>query len=264
MQPTISVAAIFFCIGIMLPYSSIAGDPGPKSSRVSSQGGHWSYEGANGPGRWGDLSPDYAACKQGRMQSPIDIRGAQFDRLPGLTFQYRSSPLTIVNKGYTIEVVYDRGSYLRIGPRRYELESFHFHTPSEHTINGWRADMVIHIVHRDRQGKILVVAVPVIAGRRHNVMLNRLWDYAPKTVGDSEYYPHVGIKPTFLLPNKRGYYAYSGSLTTPPCTEGVRWIVLKAPLQVSAEQVHRFRRVMGRNVRPLQAVNARAVFVDRR
>ncbi len=264
MQSTIRGVAICLCIGIMLPLGSIARDQETGSSRVSAPDSHWSYAGATGPGHWGDLSPDFAACNRGKMQSPIDIRGAQFDRLPGLSFQYRSSPLTIVNKGYTIEVVYDSGSYLRMGPKRYELKSFHFHTPSEHTINGWRADMVIHMVHQDRRGKVAVVAVPVIAGRRHNVMLDRLWEYTPKSVGDGEYYPHVGIKPTFLLPSKRGYYTYFGSLTTPPCTEGVRWIVMKTPLQVSAEQVRRFHRVMGRNVRPLQAINARAVAVDRR
>lgn len=264
MQSTMRVVAICLCISILLPLSSIAREQDPKSSQPSAQASHWSYAGDTGPDYWGDLAPEYAACKRGQMQSPIDIRGAQFERLPGLSFQYRSSPLTIVNKGYTIEVAYESGSYLRIGPKRYELKYFHFHTPGEHTINGWRADMVIHIVHQDSLGKIAVVAVPVVAGRRRNVMLDRLWDYAPKSVGEGEYYPHVGIKPTFLLPSKRAYYAYSGSLTTPPCTEGVRWIVLQTPLQVSAKQVRRFQQMMGRNARPLQAVNARAVFVDRR
>ncbi len=264
MQSTISVVATILCICSMLPSSSIARDQDPKSSQVSSRNLHWSYAGDTGPDHWGDLSPEFSACKGGRSQSPIDLRSARFEHLPSLSFQYRSSPLTIANKGHTIEVIYESGSYLRIGPKRYELRYFHFHTPSEHTINGWRADMVIHIVHQDSLGMVAVVAVPVIGGRRHNVMLDRLWAYVPKTVGDSEYYRHVGIKPTFLLPNKRGYYAYFGSLTTPPCTEGVRWIVLKTPLEVSVQQVRRFQQVMGQNVRPLQAVNARAVFVDRR
>jgi carbonic anhydrase len=169
----------------------------------------------------------------------------------------------MLNDGHTIRVNYEPGSFLRIGSQRYELQGFHFHTPGEHTFNGIPPDMEIHLVHRDRFGNYAIVAIPVVAGRRHNVILARIWRQLPEHPGDEYADYRSGIKPVFLLPTNRDYVSYRGSLTTPPCTEGVRWFVFRNPVEVPAEYVARFRRVMGRNTRPTQPLNGRRLFASR-
>jgi len=163
----------------------------------------------------------------------------------------------MVNTGQTIHVNYERGSFLRVGSQRYELLGFHFHTPGEHTFNGVRPDMEIHLMHRDGYGNYAVVAIPVIAGRRHNVTLARIWQQLPEYPGEEYTDYRTGIKPVFLLPSNRDYFAYQGSLTTPPCTEGVQWFVLREPLEVPAQYVARFQQIMGSNIRPIQPLNGR-------
>ncbi len=228
------------------------------------EGLNWTYQGENGPEHWGHLSEHFATCKTGQNQSPIEIRDGRLERLPNLSFSYRSSPLTIVNDGHTIRVVYDPGSYLILGSRRYELRQFHFHTPSEHRIKGKQADMVMHLVHQNRGGEIVEVAVPMWAGSRRNAMMERLLSYLPTQPGERHYYRNVGIKPIFLMPSNRSYYTYKGSMTEPPCSENVTWILLKTPLEVSARDIKRFRRILGQNNRPIQAINSRAVLTGHR
>jgi carbonic anhydrase len=224
----------------------------------------WSYQGDTGPKHWGALDKEFSACG-GEQQSPVDLRGGRSLAYSPLTFRYRSNPLSILNDGRSVRVEYLPGSHLIAGGREYELTGFHFHLPGEHRINGAAADMEIQLVHRDRRGRIAVVAVPIRAGRRMNSTLSRIWDHMPPVGGQRYYGRQVGINPMFLLPARHDYYTYVGSLTEPPCTEGVEWFVLKEPLEVDYSYIHRLAQVVGSNARPVQPLNGRAVLnVSRR
>jgi carbonic anhydrase len=220
----------------------------------------WSYEGARGAEHWGDLDPDYAACRDGKEQSPIDIRSAEKADLPAIRFEYKSGPLNIINNGYTaVRVDYvHSGDFLTVGEKRYELKQFHFHRPSEEYIHGKPYDMVLHLMHRDSDGKVAGVAVLLKAGSA-NATIQQLWKFMPKTAGKLEEIPGVEVNPANLLPHDTGYYIYQGSQTAPPCTEGVTWFVLKTPMEISAEQINAFAKLYPHDVRPLQPLNGRIV-----
>ena len=221
---------------------------------------HWSYEGKDGPEHWGDLSPDFLMCSEGWNQSPINLVDDVHADLPELVFEYYSSNLNEINNGHTIMQNIKPGSVLRIPGRdmSFELKQFHFHSPSEHTIDGKSFAMEIHFVHADKDGELGVVAVMIDEGEAHPV-LSMLWSFMPEQTGETIQKP-IGIEETNLLPPTREYYTYSGSLTTPPCTEGVRWIVLKTPIQASASQIARFKdRVGPATNRPVQPIHARII-----
>jgi carbonic anhydrase len=221
----------------------------------------WSYEGANGPEHWGDLDPEYARCKAGKEQSPIDIRNAQKASLPAIRFEYRSGPLKIINNGYTaVRVNYTpgNGNFLIVGDQRYELTQFHFHHPSEEYIHGEPYDMVIHLMHEASDGKVAAVAVLLKAGSA-NATIHQLWKYMPKTEGKEEQIAGVEVNPIGLLPPDTSYYTYMGSVTAPPCTEGVTWFVLKTPVDISAEEIGAFAKLYPHDVRPPQPLNGRVV-----
>lgn len=223
------------------------------------QSHHWSYSGKEGPSHWASLDAKNAACAA-KSQSPIEIRTAAVHReaLPALIFNYRPVPVRIVDNGHTIQVNYDPGSSLTVGGRRYELVQFHFHRPSEEVIDGKRAAMVAHLVHRDSQGHLAVVAVPLRPGHQ-NQLLETLWRNLPTAKEKQVARSDVRITAASLLPAGRGYYAYSGSLTTPPCSEGVRWLVLKTPTEVSVREVEVFAARYPHNARPIQPRNGRVV-----
>lgn len=187
----------------------------------------------------------------GQRQSPIDLPAAPSGDLPKLSFHYRPTPLEAENNGHTIEVKVQSDSYLRIGQERYKLVQFHFHTPSEHRLNGQEFPMELHFVHRNALGELAVVGVFLREGAA-NPLIQEIWD-AVHAEGAGE------IDPEDLLPQDRSYYRYAGSLTTPPCTEGVRWHVLAEPVDLSAAQVDEFRAIFPHNARPLQLLNARPV-----
>ncbi len=221
----------------------------------------WSYEGAHGADHWGDLDPEYATCKTGREQSPIDIHGATKARLAALRFEYKGAPLAhFVNNGYTVRVNYPagNGNVLVVGDTRYELTQFHFHCPSEEYVDGKPYDMVIHLMHRASDGRIVGVAVLVASGRA-NTTVEQLWAHMPQKAGDEVAAPGVEINPAGLLPSGAAYYVYQGSLTAPPCREGVTWYVLKAPVTLSSDQVSAFATLYPHDVRPLQPLNGRVV-----
>jgi len=224
----------------------------------------WAYGGDKGPEHWADLSPAYSVCREGRAQSPIDIRGARTELGEPLFFRYRSNALTVVNDGRTIRVQYEPGSYIRVGSHRYELVQTDFHVPGEHRVNGVAADMVGHFLHQDTDGNLAVVEVPFAAGRRMNSVLTRIWDHLPDRPESSYYGRQVGINPTFMLPNDRSYFTYVGSLSTPPCNEGVRWFVFRSPVEVDAGYMGRLLNVTGPNARPVQPVNGRQVALQAR
>jgi len=231
----------------------------------------WSYGGPTGPEHWGDLDPDYAACKVGRQQSPIDIKETTKAILPVLQFQLGSRALKyLVNNGYTIRVDYHdapgTGNFLIVGSKRYQLQQFHFHGPSEETIHGKSTEMVAHLMFQGADRKVVGVTVFLRRGRA-NSMIQKIWDHMPVTeskIGKDFSHPGeevrgVQINPIRLLPADRRYYTYEGSLTAPPCTENVTWIVLKAPVEVSDAQIATFSALFPHDVRPVQPLNGRTV-----
>ena len=176
-----------------------------------------------------------------------------------LSFHYRSAALDLVFDGRVVRGHYAAGSYLLTGGHRYELQAFELHVPSEHRIKGRQADMEMQFQHQDAQGHTLNVAVLIRAGRRHNSIMRRIWDHLPEQAGQQIYDRQAGINLVFLLPARRDYFLYSGSLTAPPCTEGVDWVVLKEPLEVDAGYIRRMREIVGQNARPVQATGGRPV-----
>ncbi len=227
---------------------------------ASEQAPHWSYEGEEGPEHWGEITDLYRMCSEGKNQSPIDLTVDVHAGLPELVFDYHSSDIREINTGHSIQQNVQPGSYLTITSRdvRYQLKQFHFHSPSEHKINGRSYAMELHFVHVSDTGALAVVGVMIDEGDEHPV-LNQLWSWMPENAGDTSEQP-IGIEETNLLPPTREYFAYSGSLTTPPCSEGVAWIVLKTPIEASAEQIARFKERVGPATnRPVQPHNARLI-----
>jgi carbonic anhydrase len=223
----------------------------------------WTYEGPTGAEHWSDLDPGYAACNVGKEQSPIDIRNAEKTELPAIRFEYKSGPLKyLINNGHTIRVNYHdaqgTGSFLIAGGRRYQLTQFHFHRPSEEYINGKPYDMEVHMMHQSIDGKVAGVAVLLKTGST-NPTIQQIWGHMPETVGKEEEIAGVEVNPTSLLPHDTAYYTYMGSLTAPPCTEGVTWFVLKTPVDISAEEINAFAQLYPRDVRPVQPLNGRVV-----
>lgn len=225
---------------------------------------HWGYKGANAANHWGEMKPEFATCKEGKSQSPINISSVDAEKrtLEPIKFNYNTSPLKIINNGHTIQVNYETGSYIRIGSDRYELLQFHFHTPSEEQIDGKNYDMVAHLVHKNSEGKLAVVAVLFDRGLPHPA-LDNIWSAIPTEEGKEVTQQQISIQATRLLPNDRDYYTFTGSLTTPPCSEGVRWLVLKQPVTLSTAQMNRFKDFYSFNARPVQPLNGRQVLLSR-
>jgi carbonic anhydrase len=220
--------------------------------------GHWSYDGDEGPSYWGDLSLDFAKCKNGHHQSPIDIRSPHKADLPPIRFEYKPSPLRIIDNGHTIMINYAPGSSIRVGDKQYALRQFHFHRPSEEKINGKTYEMVLHLVHADQDGKLAVVAVLLESGK-DNPLIKELWNDFPKEKEKEERLDTITINAANLLPVDPSYYTFSGSLTTPPCSENVTWFVLKHPVTVTVEEIERFAKLYRHDARPTQPLYDRVV-----
>lgn len=223
----------------------------------ASKHGAWSYDGEDGPTRWAKLRDDYAICATGKRQSPIDIREGIRVNLEEIAFDYKPTPFRIIDTGHTVQVNVGEGLNLKISGKRYELLYFNFHRPSEERVNGRAYDMVVHLVHRNDEGQFAVVAVLLEKGSE-NSLVQTLWNNLPLDQ-NIEVAPVEAIDLNKMLPENRTYWTYMGSLTTPPCTEGVLWIVLKQPMQVSTEQVAIFSRLYRNNVRPVQLSNGRLI-----
>lgn len=224
----------------------------------ATEGHEWSYSGAEGPEHWGDLDPQNTVCKLGHQQSPIDIRGAEKGEPQPIQFNYRPSPLKIINNGHSIQINYTPGSTISVAGKEYEVVQFHFHRPSEEKVQGRGYDMVAHIVHKDSDGHLAVVAVLMKTGQE-NPFLRSLWPHLPAVPGKEETVGNVSIDIADLLPATKGYFTFAGSLTTPPCSEGVRWFVLKSPVEVSPAQVAAFAKLYPNNARPVQPTNGRRI-----
>ncbi|KQZ32703.1 carbonic anhydrase [Duganella sp. Root1480D1] len=230
----------------------------PAAAFAADKPAHWSYEGVTGPQNWAKLEQDFSTCTLGHNQSPIDIRKTAKAKLPPLEFSYSPSPLKILDNGHTIQVNYAAGSSITIDGKRYELLQFHFHKPSEEKINGRSYPMVAHLVHRNEEGKLAVVAVLFRKGA-DNPLVQTLWDALPKEKGEAQEVAGVNIDIGKLLPAAQGYYNFAGSLTTPPCSEEVNWFVLKTPVEMSDAQLKRFAHIYKHNARPTQPLNGRTV-----
>ena len=218
----------------------------------------WSHHGETGPEAWGTLQPEYAACAAGTSQSPVDLADARPGAGPGrLAFDYRASRLRLTHSGHDVRADYDPGSRILLDGEPYELIQFHFHTPSEHTVSGRSYPLEAHFVHQSAAGRLAVVGLLFEAGRP-SPFLEQFWDLLPS--------PHTSnvsersIRAADALPARRGYYRYEGSLTTPPCSEPVDWIVLREPVEASDEQIARYAALVGPNARPVQPLGARAVY----
>jgi carbonic anhydrase len=211
----------------------------------------WSYEGEAGPDSWGKLKPEYATCATGKRQSPIDIRDGFRVDLEPIQFNYRLSEFRVVDNGHTIQVEVGGSSISLLG-KRYDLRQFHFHRPAEERVNGKSFDMVAHLVHRSEDEHIAVVAVLLEKGMEHP-LIQTVWNNLPLEKNEYVAPPELSIDLAQLLPADRAYYTYMGSLTTPPCSEGVLWLVLKQPQQISPEQLAIFARIYRHNARPVQA-----------
>jgi len=221
-------------------------------------GEHWTYGGHGGPKEWGALSPEFATCKLGKNQSPIDIRGAKPADLSAIKFDYKPSPLKVIDNGHTIQVNYAPGSSIEVDGKRYELLQFHFHKPSEEKVDGKSYAMVAHLVHKNAEGKLAVVAVLFDKGGGNPVIAS-VWKNLPKEKEKEMAVADVTIDATNLLPPTKGYYKFAGSLTTPPCSEEVTWLVLKTPVKIADAEINAFGKIYPMNARPTQPLNGRAI-----
>ncbi len=211
----------------------------------------WTYDGDTGPTHWGQLGGTNVVCNTGTRQSPVDIAGIQKPQSAKIQLNYNSASASIQDTGKAIRIIPANAGALVLDGHAYTLKYIEFHSPSEHAVNGHRATMESQFVHEDAKGNIVVVAVLYDVGVA-DPMLASLWTYLPSDPGQPVPLPDLLINAQDLLPSTDDFYAYSGSLTTPPCTEGVTWMVYSSPLSVSAEQADAFARVIGANARPLQ------------
>jgi carbonic anhydrase len=203
------------------------------------------------------MKPEFATCATGQRQSPIDLRDGIRVQLDPVQFDYRPSSFRVIDTGHTVQVNVDGGNTIEVTGRRYELQQFHFHRPSEERIEGRVFDMSAHLVHKDPEGRLAVVAVLLEGGSAHP-LVQTIWNNLPLEKGD-EVPARGAIDLNALLPVDRGYFTYMGSLTTPPCNEGVLWMVMKQPVTVSAEQIAIFSRLYPMNARPVQSASGRLI-----
>jgi carbonic anhydrase len=220
---------------------------------------NWGYTGDSGPEHWAELTEDYKLCREGRNQSPVNLQNPIKAELEGLELSYHGAANEILNNGHTIQVNIAEGSRLLVDGKVFQLKQFHFHAPSENLIFGQSFPMEVQFVHADTAGNLAVLAVMFIEGEEHQV-IQQLWSFMPEIPNTKAALGGIGNAYTKLFPENGKYYRYNGSLTTPPCTEGVRWFVVNQPVAISKTQVEKFSKVMGQsNNRPTQALNARVI-----
>jgi carbonic anhydrase len=219
---------------------------------------HWSYSGHEGPEHWGEMDPKYSICSTGKNQSPVNLTGMVESTLSPIAVNYQAGGTEVLNNGHAIQVNYKPGSTITVNGHAFELKQFHFHSPSENTIEGVSYPMEAHFVHADKDGNLAVIAVMYKEGEK-NAELEKAWAHMPEHSGESHALAE-SVDANILLPQDRAYYRFNGSLTTPPCSEGVLWLVMKSSHTASKEQIEKFTHAMHHpNNRPVQPVNARAI-----
>jgi carbonic anhydrase len=216
----------------------------------------WSYEGDTGPENWGELHAAYAACGAGTMQSPVDLGDSNALGEIDVSVDYRAQPLKVANKGKTVQVDFEPGSYMTTSGRVFSLLQVHFHTPSEHTVDGETFPLVAHFVHANAAGELGVLGILYEAGEP-NPELQKIVDAADEAGAEAAIVPGVTLDATGMLPDELEVYRYMGSLTTPPCSEGVNWHVVRETVEASGAQIRAFGRLMGDNARPVLPLNNR-------
>ncbi|MBF0621206.1 MAG: carbonic anhydrase family protein [Magnetococcales bacterium] len=226
---------------------------------VSVQAGtaaHWGYEGTGGPDHWGSLG--YSTCAEGNVQSPIDITEETPTNQHTLSFRYSDTPINVINNGHTVQFNYQSGSTITVDGKSYDLLQFHFHTPSEDTVNGKPFPMQLHLVHKSADGELAVVGLFLQAGHdsNGNETLDKIFGALPGNAG-LNLTSSAQINARDFLPSDQTAWHFMGSLTTPPCSEGVRWYVVKQPIEISANKLARFQAIFKHNARPTQPWNAR-------
>lgn len=221
--------------------------------------GHWSYEGPTGPSHWAKLDASFHACEIGKSQSPvnIDTKSVEILPIPPIEFSYSATLTGVANNGHTIQIDLPDAGSAHIDGVEYKLLQVHFHAPSEMTIDGKAYPLVAHLVHKDAVGKLAVIAVPFVEGAE-NGALRPVFANLPVKTGAMTALPSP-FDAAELLPEDRNFYALTGSLTTPPCSEDVRWRILKAPAELSSAQLAVFRKLYPSNARPVQPLNGRKV-----
>lgn len=227
------------------------------ASQAAGHGPHWEYAGHHGAAHWAELDASFETCASGHQQSPINIHHAVKTDLPKLDFHYSAAVPTIVNNGHTVQVNLPAGNTLAVGDQNFELLQFHFHTPSEETLNGKPKAMVAHFVHKNGAGKLGVVGLLIQPGKP-NAALAPVFAHLPRS-GESITVEDLSLNLADMLPKDLHYYAFDGSLTTPPCSEGVSWMVLKQPVTLGMDQIRAFRRLFPANARPVQKLHDRVV-----
>ena len=229
-----------------------------STSVFSDDGSHWGYSGAKGPQHWGGLSSVFSVCSTGKNQSPINLSEFTEGELDPISLKYIQAGSSVLNNGHTIQVNYDKNSFISINHHTFELIQFHFHVPSENHINGKSFPMEAHFVHADKKGNLAVIAVMFEEGKLHTE-LAKVWKHLPMRAGNKNQL-QTKVSASALLPAKKDYYRFNGSLTTPPCTEGVWWLVMKDSTSVSTGQLKKFiQAIKHSNNRPIQATNARMI-----
>jgi carbonic anhydrase len=276
-QSLILGCAILFTTGCSSNQSKPKEEPAETRDTVkanepaSARPVHWSYEGESGPATWGNLSPVYAFCKDGRHQSPVDIVKTAVKENPDWAMNYSTTSMhithtehmeDIVDNGHTIQVNVDDGNTMTYGDKTYTLKQFHFHTPSEHTINGQHQPMEMHMVHQTEDGNLAVVSVLFKEGKSPNPVFTKLVENLPNTKGESKHVADAHLELDLHLPKDNSAYHYTGSLTTPPCSENVQWVVLREMLTLSRDQIEAFSSRIGPNNRPVQPLNDRLIDGD--
>lgn len=227
-----------------------------EEKKAEAHGGqHWAYEGEGGPERWGDLSADFKACSLGLEQTPIDLTATIRAETGAVELSFGQMPLTILNNGHTIQINCAPGSRTAISGKAFDLLQFHFHHPSEHLLSGKAFDLELHFVHKSAEGQLAVLGVFIRPGQE-NAALAPVWAAMPREAGEPK---PVGtsIDPGLLLPANRHYFRYKGSLTTPPCSEGVLWTVFRDSIEASTDQIRQFAELFPMNARPVQPLNSR-------
>lgn len=237
-------------------------DAVPVANPSGGEHSEWGYTGPSGPDHWAELSADYAICARGQQESPVDLSGALAARLGRLTIDWQPVPLRVVNNGHTIQVDAPPGSAMNIGGKSYALAQMHIHHPSEHLLNGRRFPLELHFVHRGPDGVFGVVGVFVEQGEA-NPTLQTILNAMPTVRGATRIVEGRRVDFNALRPRGSAFHRYEGSLTTPPCSETVDWVILDEPINASADQINAFERVYPANARPIQALNRRFLLRSR-
>ncbi len=220
----------------------------------------WSYDGNSGPKHWGELEADFALCDRGQRQSPIALQGAIAQDIPNLVFHYNPSPVNLLNNGRTLQVNYEPGSHIELEGDRFDLVQFHFHHPSEHLLEGQGYPMELHLVHRNAMGDFAVIGVMIEVGPENSALAGVWENLVPVYTALTP--TTASVDANQLLPQAVTSYRYSGSLTTPPCSESVQWIIMDHPIQLSTPQIAAFETLVPANNRPRQSQNKRSLKLD--